>query len=163
MLMMMNLMPEHQGRDLKLNNDRLAPYGENDMFNTGVVLFDIDAIRSESGMVDNIANHMDFGCDQQSLNYHLKGRVRYLDPVWNAMPGTFHLCHWLLKAMTEDETIYKHLCPPHHPLRRHCQAMARLRPAGAVPRRQRRAAIRVPESRLGASLRAARTLQLVNK
>lgn len=112
MLMMMNLMPEHQGADLKLNNDRLAPYGENDMFNTGVVLFDIDAIRSESGMVDNIANHMDFGCDQQSLNYHLKGRVRYLDPVWNAMPGTFHLCHWLLKAMTEDETIYN-ISAPH--------------------------------------------------
>ena len=100
-----NQLPEHESRDA-LERKLMSPRHISELFNSGVVLFDLDTMHSIPGMADSLVNTMGLSGDQNVLNFHLKGHVHLLDPSWNVMPGTFHLVHKLQVAMTGgDRTI----------------------------------------------------------
>ena len=99
----MNMLPEDWHDGLVNEERRLHPHGRGQMFNSGVLVLDVDSMNAVPGLIDGIMDHMDLRCDQQSLNYHLKGRVQWMDPAWNAMPGVFHLYPKIHQSLTNGE------------------------------------------------------------
>lgn len=74
-----------------------------DFFNSGVVLFDTDAISAEPGLADAIADLSEPDDDDaRILNRHLKGRVLQLDPAWNVIAGLHHLYGAMHDAVVGD-------------------------------------------------------------
>ena len=96
--------PEHESRNA-WERGLMSPHHLSDQFNSGVVLFDLDAMHAVPGMADRLADTMGLDGDQRVLNFHLKGHVHMLDPSWNVMPGTFHLVHSLHAAMVGGPAI----------------------------------------------------------
>lgn len=73
-----------------------------DFFNGGVVLFDTDAINTEPGLADAIADLSKTDDDARILNRHLKGHVLHLDPSWNVIAGLHHLYGSMHDAVVGD-------------------------------------------------------------
>ena len=85
--------------------EMMSPHHLSDKFNSGVLLFDLDAMHAIPGMADKVAERMGHREDQRVLNLHLKDHVHYLDPAWNVMPGTFHLIRPLQVSLTKDRAF----------------------------------------------------------
>ena len=76
----------------------MAPFNLSDRFNSGVLLFDTEVIRSAE-MTTKITAHMRLRKDQPVLNHHFRGAVHWLDPSWNVAPGLHHLYPRLRRGM----------------------------------------------------------------
>ena len=76
----------------------MAPFTLNDRFNSGVLLFDTEVIRSAE-MTTKITANMGLKEDQPVLNHHFRGAVHWLDPSWNVAPGLHHLYPRLRRGM----------------------------------------------------------------
>ena len=83
-------LPEDRGEWVVFEKELMHPHPHTDFFNSGVVLFDNDAIRSTPGLKESMTDEMGLGGDQNVLNYHMKGRVFHLGPSWNAYAGIFN-------------------------------------------------------------------------
>ena len=81
----------------------MDPHSVNDRFNSGVVLFNNDVIRSVPGAADAITDNVGLMNDQPVLNHHFKGRVFWLNPSWNVAPGLHHMYNRMGHAMTDTE------------------------------------------------------------
>lgn len=70
-------------------SDRIGMRGrEDEYFQAGTILFDLEAMRKTSlcnDMVDDLMNQTFWFLDQDVLNKHLVGRVKFLDNKWNAV------------------------------------------------------------------------------
>lgn len=70
-------------------SNRLGMRGrEDEYFQGGTILMDLDAIRGTSifeDMVDDLANRVFWFLDQDVMNKHLVGQVHFLDNKWNAL------------------------------------------------------------------------------
>ena len=80
-----------QDRIRARNEGLMHPHALSDTFNSGVVLFDIDSIGSIPGFAERITDCLGIDNDQPPLNHHMRGRVFYLNPSWNAYAGIYHL------------------------------------------------------------------------
>lgn len=77
----------------------LHPHPLSDEINTGVILFDVESIGSIPGFAERLTDHLGIDNDQPALNYHMRGRVHYLNPSWNAYAGIYHLYRRIDVAM----------------------------------------------------------------
>ena len=78
----------------------MAPHSLYDRFNSGVILFNNDVIRSVPGAADAITDNVGLINDQPILNHHFKGRVFWLNSAWNVAPGLHHMYNRMGHAMT---------------------------------------------------------------
>ena len=85
-----NRLPEDRGDWMTQELRLMHPHPHTDFFNSGIVLFDNDLIRSTPGLADSMTDDRGLGGDQNVLNYHMKGRVFHLDPSWNAIAGIYN-------------------------------------------------------------------------
>ena len=74
----------------KVGSMIMAPQPYQDFINSGVVLFNLDAMKSDPGVVEALASQVWLGNDQDTINYHCKGRVAFLNSSWNVMAGFQH-------------------------------------------------------------------------
>ena len=86
----------------------MHPFPRNDYFNSGVILFDCDAIRRNDGIlssltsVEEVMNYV--FPDQDHLNLIFRNRVSFLHPSWNAFYGlTRHAVRIARRALPPDE------------------------------------------------------------
>lgn len=87
---------------------RMYPYPLYDIFNTGVVIFDVDSIKSEPGLIDKLTDTTDLEDDTRRLIEVMKGRTFILDPCWNALCGIYHRYAQAHEAMVLDGSRYAH-------------------------------------------------------
>ena len=90
----------------------MAPFTVNDRFNSGVLLFDTEVIRSAE-MTTKITDNLGYDVDQPVLNHHFRGAVHWLDPSWNVAPGLNHLYPRLRRGMRATADV-PNRCD-HHP------------------------------------------------
>ena len=82
--------------------DLMAPHPASDFVNSGVVLFDCDAINAEPGLADTLADTGKIrNDDSELLNRRLKGRVAHLNMSWNAIAGLYCCYPMLHNALVE--------------------------------------------------------------
>ena len=114
-----DLMMEHQLNErlnmrskLVIKHERaIAPHPIRDFFNAGVVLYDVDSIKSEPRLLDALADTSGTEDDGYRLNAAFKGRVRHLAPRWNAMCGIHHMYFAVHTAVVGCEIPYIHRPP----------------------------------------------------
>ena len=94
----------------------MSPYPVQDFINTGIVLFDCDAMLAESGVIEALENPVWLGCDMRRMVSVLKGRMLHLHPSWNALCGIYHRYPASHRAMVSNDPDYAHLPPKivHH-------------------------------------------------
>ena len=91
------------------SNRRLVyPYPIYEFPNTGVIVFDVDSIKSEQGLADALTNPIGLYEDTNRIIELMKGRIFILDPCWNAMCGIYHLYSRVHEAMMLDGPRYVH-------------------------------------------------------
>lgn len=113
-IMMEHQLNERMGRRsvlVRKHEAAVAPYPICSFFNAGVILYDIDSIKSEPALLDALADKSGTGDDGFRLNARFKGRVRYLDPRWNAICGIHHMYFAVHTAVVGSEIYYVHLPP----------------------------------------------------
>lgn len=89
----------------------IAPSPLCDFFNAGVILYDIDSMKSEPSLLDALTDRSGTEDDGYRLNAAFKGRVRHLAPHWNAMCGIHHMYFAVHTAMVEPGIPYMHKPP----------------------------------------------------
>ena len=87
---------------------RMYPYPLYDVFNTGVVIFDVDSIKREPGLIDTLTDPKDLDDDTRRLIEVMKGNALILDPCWNALCGIYHRYSEAHEAMVLDGSRYVH-------------------------------------------------------
>ena len=102
---------EARGDEFRLHERLMAPHSVDDRFNSGVVLFNNDVIRSVPGAADAITDNVGLVADQLVLNHHLKGRVFWLNSAWNVVPGLHQMYSSLGYAMTDAKNHSVRLPP----------------------------------------------------
>ena len=91
------------------SNRRLVyPYPIYDFPNAGVMVFDVDSIKGEQGLVDALNNPIGLYEDTNRIIELMKGRIFILDPCWNAICGIYHLYSQVHEAMVLDGSRYVH-------------------------------------------------------
>lgn len=98
-------------RVLDEHERQMAPRPLSDFINTGVVLFDVDSIRSVPGLADAIADPADLFTETMRLATLLKDRTLHLDPAWNAFCGMHARYGMLHQALVGDGSGYVHRPP----------------------------------------------------
>lgn len=89
----------------------IAPHPISDFFNAGVILYDIDSIKSEPSLLDALADRSGTGDDGFRLNASFKGRVCHINPRWNAICGIHHMYFAVHTAVVGREIPYVHRPP----------------------------------------------------
>ena len=89
----------------------IAPHPIRDFFNAGVILYDIDSIKSEPSLLAALADRSGTGDDGFRLNATFKGRVRHINPRWNAVCGIHHMYFAVHTAVVGREIPYVHRPP----------------------------------------------------
>ena len=88
----------------------IYPYPIYDYVNTGVVLFDVDSIKGEPGLLDTLTRYLP--ADQANETCHfievMKGHTLILDPCWNALVGIYHRYSRIHEATVLDGSRYVH-------------------------------------------------------
>ena len=82
--------PEQKVGLLNHMNQAVGPLPYQNYINSGVVLFNGDAMAAEPGFVEALASQVRQERDQPTINYHCRGRVAFLNPSWNVMAGLHH-------------------------------------------------------------------------
>ena len=98
------------GKNTPFSNYRrlIYPYPIYDYPNTGVVLFDVDSIKGDSGLVSSLSSPIEINDDTMRIVKLLKGRIFTLDPCWNALCGIYHRYSQVHEAIVLDGSRYAH-------------------------------------------------------
>ena len=86
----------------------IYPYPVCDFINMGVVVFDVDSIRGEPGLVNSLIDPSELNDDTGRIIELMKGRICILDPCWNALCGIYHRYSSAHEAMVQDSSRYIH-------------------------------------------------------
>ena len=88
----------------------IYPYPFYNYVNTGVVVFDVDSIKGEPGLIDTLT--LDIPAHHTNETPHLikvmKGHILILNPCWNALCGIYHRYSQAHEAMVLDGSRYAH-------------------------------------------------------
>ena len=79
-----------------------------DFISMGVVVFDVDSIKREPGLVESLIAPMRLNDDTERIIEIMKGRIFILPPCWNAICGIYHLYPQVHEKMVLDRTQYVH-------------------------------------------------------
>ena len=92
-----------------LEREAMAPHPVSDYINTGVVLFDCDAINAEPGLARALSDPDGLTCDTKRMVGKVKGRILHLDPSWNVSRGIHNRYARAHAAMLPYEAPYAHV------------------------------------------------------